>query len=141
MSRVGSSQIALVAKSYNVPVLVCCETYKFCERVQTDSIVHNELGELQVHDLVYPSQFQESLNKLVQFKNDYLNFWRTSGNPEDLKLTHLWETEEEPAMLSRLNLVFDVTPPDLITIVITEIGMMPCTSVPVVLRVKHALIK
>ncbi|KAL0164317.1 hypothetical protein M9458_040070, partial [Cirrhinus mrigala] len=37
MSRVGTSQIALVAKAYNVPVLVCCETYKFCERVQTDS--------------------------------------------------------------------------------------------------------
>ncbi|GAU97921.1 hypothetical protein RvY_09141 [Ramazzottius varieornatus] len=103
MSKVGSSQIALVAKSFNVPVLVCCETYKFCERVQTDSIVHNELG-----------------------------------NPQDLNLT---PTEEEPAMLSRLNLVFDVTPPDLITMVITEIGMMPCTSVPVVLRVKHALIK
>lgn len=44
MSRVGTSQIALVAKAYNVPVLVCCETYKFCERVQTDSFVSNELG-------------------------------------------------------------------------------------------------
>lgn len=44
MSRVGSSQVALVAKAYNVPVLVCCETYKFCERVQTDSFVFNELG-------------------------------------------------------------------------------------------------
>ena len=45
MSRVGSSQVALVAKSYNVPVLVCCESYKFCERVQTDSFVFNELGQ------------------------------------------------------------------------------------------------
>ena len=44
MSRVGSSQIALVAKSFNVSVLVCCETYKFCERGQTDSFVLNELG-------------------------------------------------------------------------------------------------
>ena len=44
MSRVGSSQVALIAKSYNVPVLVCCEMYKFCERVQTDSVVFNELG-------------------------------------------------------------------------------------------------
>ena len=46
MSRVGSSQMALLAKAYNVPVLVCCETYKFCERVQTDSFVFNELGML-----------------------------------------------------------------------------------------------
>lgn len=44
MSRVGTSQIALMAQAYNVPVLVCCETYKFCERVQTDSFVSNELG-------------------------------------------------------------------------------------------------
>ena len=44
MSRVGTSQMALVAKSHNVPVLVCCETYKFTERVQTDSFVFNELG-------------------------------------------------------------------------------------------------
>ena len=47
MSRVGTSQVALVAKSQNVPVLVCCETYKFSERVQTDSFVFNELGNLK----------------------------------------------------------------------------------------------
>lgn len=44
MSRIGTSLIAMVAKSYNVPVLVCCETYKFCDRVQTDAFVTNELG-------------------------------------------------------------------------------------------------
>lgn len=45
MSRVGTAQLALVARAHNVPVLVCCETYKFCERVQTDAFVSNELGE------------------------------------------------------------------------------------------------
>lgn len=45
MSRAGSSQVALLAHAYNVPVLVCCETHKFSERVQTDSFVYNELGE------------------------------------------------------------------------------------------------
>ena len=44
MSRTGSSVVAMVAKASNVPVLVCCETYKFCERVQTDAFVLNELG-------------------------------------------------------------------------------------------------
>ena len=44
MSRIGSSIIAMVAKANNVPVLVCCETFKFCERVQTDAFVFNELG-------------------------------------------------------------------------------------------------
>lgn len=44
MSRTGTAQIALIAQAYNKPVLVCCETYKFCERVQTDSFVYNEIG-------------------------------------------------------------------------------------------------
>ena len=46
MSRIGSAMVSLVAKRSNVPVLVCCETYKFCDRVQTDAFVFNELGKL-----------------------------------------------------------------------------------------------
>uniref|UniRef100_A0AAQ5XYT1 Translation initiation factor eIF2B subunit delta n=1 Tax=Amphiprion ocellaris TaxID=80972 RepID=A0AAQ5XYT1_AMPOC len=108
MSRVGTSQIALVAKAFNVPVLVCCETYKFCERVQTDSFVSNELDD-----------------------------------PDDLIVTrkgktHLKDWQEVPS-LGLLNLVYDVTPPDFVDLVITDLGlgMIPCTSVPVVLRVKN----
>lgn len=44
MSRAGTAQVAMVAKAYNVPVLVCCETHKFSERVQTDAFVYNEIG-------------------------------------------------------------------------------------------------
>lgn len=44
MSRAGTAQVALMAKFYNVPVLVCCETHKFSERVQTDAFVFNEIG-------------------------------------------------------------------------------------------------
>ncbi len=57
MSRVGTSQVALVAKAFNVPVLVCCETYKFCERVQTDSFVSNELGMEKIAELVNKCSF------------------------------------------------------------------------------------
>eukprot|EP00092_Neocalanus_flemingeri_P082989 GFUD01104087.1.p1 GENE.GFUD01104087.1~~GFUD01104087.1.p1 ORF type:complete len:725 (+),score=224.08 GFUD01104087.1:61-2175(+) len=45
LANVGTSQVALLAKSYNKPVVVCCETYKFTERVQTDSFVYNELSD------------------------------------------------------------------------------------------------
>ncbi|XP_007088948.2 translation initiation factor eIF-2B subunit delta isoform X2 [Panthera tigris] len=107
MSRVGTAQLALVARAHNVPVLVCCETYKFCERVQTDAFVSNELDD-----------------------------------PDDL----LCEREERVALanwqnhpsLRLLNLVYDVTPPELVDLVITELGMIPCSSVPVVLRVKSS---
>uniref|UniRef100_A0A665UW09 Translation initiation factor eIF2B subunit delta n=1 Tax=Echeneis naucrates TaxID=173247 RepID=A0A665UW09_ECHNA len=106
MSRVGTSQIALVAKAFNVPVLVCCETYKFCERVQTDSFVSNELDD-----------------------------------PDDLIVTRKGKTQLEDWQkvdsLGLLNLVYDVTPPDFVDLVITDLGMIPCTSVPVVLRVKN----
>ncbi|CAL8312941.1 unnamed protein product [Lota lota] len=106
MSRVGTSQIALVAKAFNVPVLVCCETYKFCERVQTDSFVSNELDD-----------------------------------PDDLMVTRKGKTQlegwQQVAQLGLLNLVYDVTPPDFVDLVITDLGMIPCTSVPVVLRVKN----
>ncbi|XP_075057111.1 translation initiation factor eIF2B subunit delta isoform X2 [Mixophyes fleayi] len=105
MSRVGTSQIALIAKAHNVPVLVCCETYKFCEKVQTDSFVSNELDDPD--DLIVTRKGRCPLGQ--------------------------WEKSQ---FLRLLNLVYDVTPPDLVDLVITDLGMIPCTSVPVVLRVK-----
>ncbi|XP_028927669.1 translation initiation factor eIF-2B subunit delta isoform X1 [Ornithorhynchus anatinus] len=107
MSRVGTAQLALVARAFNVPVLVCCETYKFCERVQTDAFVSNELDD-----------------------------------PDDLLCGRggrvaLGDWQDYPS-LRLLNLVYDVTPPELVDLVITELGMIPCSSVPVVLRVKSS---
>ncbi|XP_019628473.1 PREDICTED: translation initiation factor eIF-2B subunit delta-like [Branchiostoma belcheri] len=104
MGRVGTSLVAMTAKACNVPVLVCCETYKFCERVQTDSFVFNELGDPD--DLV-PLR-----------KQRHLDTWRQQDS------------------LHLLNLVYDITPSNFIAMVITEVGMIPCTSVPVILRVK-----
>lgn len=43
-SRVGTASVAMVAHAFRVPVLICCEAYKFHERVQLDSICSNELG-------------------------------------------------------------------------------------------------
>ena len=39
--------------------------------------------------------------------------------------------------ITLLNLTYDVCPPDLISCVVTDMGMLPCTSVPVVLRLKN----
>ena len=51
MSRIGTAQVALIAQAYNKPVLVCCETYKFCERAQTDCFSHNEIGNLNLKNI------------------------------------------------------------------------------------------
>ena len=137
-----------MAQVHGVPVLAVCETssalstvplvhvpdrhcphrYKFTERVQTDSFVYNELADPV--DLV-PLARPDIPDKLVGWENI-----------ESLKL---------------LNLAYDVTPPECVprpprrlhgwhgadtcygryvTMVITEIGCMPCTSAPVVLRLK-----
>ncbi|KFB47135.1 AGAP005937-PA-like protein [Anopheles sinensis] len=111
MSRVGTAQIALVAKSYNVPVLVCCETHKFTERVQTDAFVYNEIGN----------------------PNDLVLAPRTRDLAEAKPMLAGWETLTS---LTILNLHYDVTPPELVTAVVTEIAILPCTSVPVILRIK-----
>lgn len=50
-SRIGTACVAMVAHEFRVPVLICCETYKFHERVQLDSICFNELGKFE-HQLV-----------------------------------------------------------------------------------------
>ncbi|ELV13736.1 Translation initiation factor eIF-2B subunit delta [Tupaia chinensis] len=107
MSRVGTAQLALVARAHNVPVLVCCETYKFCERVQTDAFVSNELDD--------PDDLLCEQGEHVALAN--------------------WQNHQ---FLRLLNLVYDVTPPELVDLVITELGMIPCSSVPVVLRVKSS---
>ncbi|XP_019853510.1 PREDICTED: translation initiation factor eIF-2B subunit delta-like [Amphimedon queenslandica] len=107
MSRIGTATISLVAKSYNVPVLVCCETYKFSERVQADAFVSNELGD----------------------PNDLVPINRRQGN-----LLSNWK---DLPSLNLLNLTYDVTSPDLVAMVITEEGNLPCTSVPVILRLSQ----
>jgi translation initiation factor eIF-2B subunit delta len=43
-SRAGTALVAMMAKQHSVPVVVCCETYKFAETIQLDSFTKNELG-------------------------------------------------------------------------------------------------
>ncbi|CAM9808423.1 unnamed protein product, partial [Hapterophycus canaliculatus] len=101
LSRVGTAVVAMMARSHNLPIMFCCETYKFCERVQLDSIVYNELG-----------------------------------HPDDLISEASGDNDEFKALpsLKHLNLRYDLTPIKYVTLVITELGFLPPTSVPVLLR-------
>ncbi|KAK3024129.1 hypothetical protein RJ639_044384, partial [Escallonia herrerae] len=94
-SRVGTACVAMVAHAFRVPVLVCCEAYKFHERVQLDSICSNELGD------------PDAISK-VPGRMD-VNFLDNWANKENLQL---------------LNLVYDVTPSDYISMIITDYGMV-----------------
>lgn len=93
----GTACVALLATqdhSSNIPVLVCCETYKISNKVQLESITHNELG-----------------------------------NP-DVLLTG----SSGSSNLKKLNILYDVTPSEYVTGIVTELGIIPPTSVAVLLR-------
>ncbi|XP_037073865.1 translation initiation factor eIF-2B subunit delta-like, partial [Pollicipes pollicipes] len=104
LSRAGSAMVSLAGRALNRPVLVCCEKYKFSERVQTDSQVYNRLGDPDA---------------LVPAADSPLADWRRCE------------------ALTLLNLAYDVTPPELVDVVITELGAIPCTSAPAVLRLQQ----
>ena len=108
-AHAGTSMVCLVAKTYNVPVMVCCETFKFTDRVQIDSIVYNELGD------------SDDVSRIPNMCSGPLQNWRN--------ISSLWI----------LNLKYDITPPDLVDVVVTECGLIPCTSIPVIIRVQTNL--
>nr|GMD39439.1 translation initiation factor eIF-2B subunit delta-like isoform X1 [Ipomoea batatas] len=103
--KVGSACVSMVAHAFSVPVLFCCEAYKFHERVLLDSICSNELGNPNAISLV-----PRGLGA------NYLKDW---ANIENLQL---------------LNLIYDATPSDYVSMIITDYGMIPTTSVPVIVR-------
>ncbi|XP_023001799.1 translation initiation factor eIF-2B subunit delta-like isoform X1 [Cucurbita maxima] len=104
-SRVGTAGVAMVANAFHVPVLICCEAYKFHERVQLDSICFNELGD------------PDAISKVPGRKD--VNY-----------LDNLTAKEQ----LQCLNLMYDATPSDYVSMIVTDYGMIPPTSVPVIVR-------
>ncbi|KAJ7638585.1 eukaryotic translation initiation factor 2B delta subunit [Roridomyces roridus] len=89
-SRAGTALVAMMAQQHSVPVLVCCETYKFSEGVMLDGFGKNELA---------PS--------------------------------HLFQTDaaSQGPNLEILNPLYDLTPPSCITAVVTEVGLIPPSSI------------
>jgi translation initiation factor eIF-2B subunit delta len=92
-----------------------CESYKFSERVQLDSIVHNELGstrEIAVSD--------GAGGCVAQLNSGY--FGAAS------------KADHATLPFNVVNLRYDCTPIGNISAIATEIGLIPATSVPVLLR-------
>ncbi|KAI8341891.1 hypothetical protein BC941DRAFT_414760 [Chlamydoabsidia padenii] len=114
-SRVGTSLVAMAASDKQIPVMICCETYKFVNRTQVDSFVMNEIG--NPDDLV---------NTKAKFNSHH------QGHPNPT--TSALENWREQPNLRLLNLLYDVTPSKYITLVVTEVGLIPCTSAPVIWR-------
>lgn len=117
LSRVGSASVAMMAKSHNVPVLVCCETYKISNRVQLESITWNELGNPE--DVLSPA-----MTTSKKWKE------KRGGGGEEKKEN--MDSSDENFRL--LNLLYDLTPSEFVSGIVTEMGILPPTSVAVLLR-------
>lgn len=125
LSRVGTACVALLANSNHIPVLVGCETYKICNRVQLESITGNELGdanEVACTDCarVGPSN---------RWNGNMSDGGEEKRNDEDA----LAGWKDQPN-LKLLSLMYDLTPSDFVTGIVTEVGILPPTSVAVLLR-------
>ena len=79
------------------------------------------------------------LNSILELKSSLLS---TLGDPNDLvsinrRHGNFLSGWKDISSLGLLNLSYDVTSPDLVAMVITEVGNIPCTSVPVILRLSQ----
>ncbi|KAJ9115485.1 hypothetical protein QFC22_005243 [Naganishia vaughanmartiniae] len=90
-SRAGTAVLAMLAKESKIPVVACCETYKFGDKIVLDAVTGNELGD----------------GSMIAAGKD--------------------------VNLSPVHLLYDLTPPNLVTAVCTEVGLIPPSSVPTVI--------
>ncbi|KAJ5339650.1 hypothetical protein N7452_006378 [Penicillium brevicompactum] len=143
-SRVGTALVAMSAKErasgVEIPVIVCCETVKFTDRVALDSIVVNEIADAD-ELVINPSPDQitgipETEDApVVDTKKGKPNTpsneppaW--SNGISKSPLTN-WKTTPN---LQLLNIMYDVTPAEYVDMVITEMGSLPPSAVPIVHR-------
>ncbi|KAG8464107.1 hypothetical protein KFE25_000275 [Diacronema lutheri] len=136
VSRAGSAIVALCASRENVPVLIACETYKFAERVMLDSICANELGDPDDLVTVRPVRAAAQTGAAAATSGAALAAGgalaeSVDGGANVLACLTDWR---DVSTLRLLNLTYDVTPCELVTMVISEVGMTPPTSVPVIIR-------
>lgn len=170
-SRAGTALVAMMLRERSVPVVCCCETYKFSERVMLDSIVGNERGEafallsestarvsaVGPHPLLaVASELRRALvliasslaatpAPLVPSAMATAPTASTAAPTSSASksappptaapsTTTTGPSAALPPNLSPLSLLYDVSRPEDVTVVITEAGLIPVQSVPVLLR-------
>ncbi|KAJ5697491.1 translation initiation factor eIF-2B subunit delta [Penicillium malachiteum] len=149
-SRVGTALVAMSAKEraggVEVPVIVCCETIKFTDRVALDSIVVNEIAD--ANELV-PADVPQQVTGLpdpAAFTAPPVDPKKAKGGkpasaptpdpvasdrgPSPSPLANWKETHN----LQLLNLMYDATPAEYVDMVVTELGSLPPSAVPIVHR-------
>jgi translation initiation factor eIF-2B subunit delta len=143
-SRTGTALVAMTAKGGSgpsgrkAPVIVLCESIKFTGRVALDSVVNNELDSpdtlieyddsevLTQLEALLPPSGSKGAKKGDKGATD-------DGDPAEAKSLPrgLQGWAEQPG-LHLVSLMYDVTPAECLDMVITELGTLPPSAVPVV---------
>lgn len=151
-SRVGTALVAMSAKERSggveIPVIVCCETVKFTDRVALDSIVVNEIADAdelvatnspqQVTGLpdpaaasAEPSQGGKGGSGKAQGGSSAETGAGSSLSKSSSSPLKDWR---DTPNLQLLNIMYDVTPAEYVDMVVTEMGSLPPSAVPIVHR-------
>ena len=109
--------VAMMSKEAGIPVVCCCETYKFSDRIMLDSIVGNELG---------ASGNYQALPSVIA---DHF-----AASPPSASTAAILPASNDDPNLGVLNFLYDVSRPEDVTAVVTETAIVPVLSVPFVLR-------
>ncbi|RVX74088.1 hypothetical protein B0A52_01920 [Exophiala mesophila] len=146
-SRAGSAVVAMMAKessknkARNVPVIVLCETVKFSAKAALDSVIMNEIGDPDaLVETVQPDTISYFGPPPTTASTGGKGGAKKQGNREkdeddaDEKASSGkgLESWKEQQGLFLLNLMYDVTPPQFLDLVICELGSLPPQAVPVV---------
>ena len=130
LSRVGTACVALLANANHIPVLVGCETYKICNRVQLESITGNELGDAEEVACTDCARVDPS-NRWGDVMDGRVGDGEEEEKKRDEEVLADWKDQPN---LKLLNLMYDLTPADFVTGIVTEVGILPPSSVAVLLR-------
>ncbi|KUM60849.1 hypothetical protein ACN42_g6290 [Penicillium freii] len=145
-SRVGTALVAMSAKErasgVEIPVIVCCETIKFTDRVALDSIVVNEIAdanELLPMSTPVSLAVPDPADVYVPPPPENKKGGNRTPAPEPPVIPH--KNSSSPLAnwhntpnLQLLNIMYDVTPAEYVDMVITEMGSLPPSAVPIVHR-------
>lgn len=137
-SRVGTALVAMLAHERAIPVIVCCESLKFTDKVALDSVVGNEVAPPE--ELL--TQDERDVLALALAASSAQQQHAAGGKGKEAEREQEASGEkgvpakfEDTPNLQILNVLFDVTPAEYIKMVVTEYGSLPPSSVPVVHRI------
>ena len=163
LARAGTALVTTAAKAYHIPVIFCCESYKFTPKVQLDSIIYNQIGDPDAiannDSRSYNADFDAG--KLPKKKTGFSTIFDEEMEDDEPRvsitlsdssvMTQSGKGQQQqqqqqqqqrqprkmsmlrPTRLKMLNVMLDVTPIENIAMVICEHGCIPPTTVPVII--------